>query len=525
YPGFKGTRTKANIDAGLIRIEDVSRWTSQVYRIGEFDTLADLNADSATVELVGCSVVANGAGSGLMRGEIQALFYRYRSLGGFDYVADLLIGPPSHGTQKQVRDAATALSMHGNSGAVWFLEPPPPADGSPVPETARPRPIALHWGSQSFAGPGGELDAQFALATSLGTICRELDVDIVSDQNVGLPETWGKTGHYKIGQVACSMPTNKSLKALMEANVDRVSFSDADIENIAEALARSQFVALADVPDISWKMGTTKRGKEGPNHFADMDERSQKLKATLLQYSAKESNVEPEKWTEFYMSLGHTKPGEQGLLPFRVWQLFDVMKEALDDKDVPRFVCAAGVLAHYVGDACQPLHVSQYHDGDPETGEGEGVHSAYETKMLDQHAVDLIALVNPGVSKQKLVEVDSGRSAAVEVVKLMTRSIEAIPPLDLVKVYVDNPGRGRVAAIWKAYGKLTAARMLDGARILASIWQGAWVAGGGAKLGAQGAVNKNTLRSIYGDRAFAPSVYLREMSLDDDGNLVVGDGQ
>ena len=29
------------------------------------------------------------------------------------------------------------------------------------------------------------------------------------------------------------------------------------------------------------------------------------------------------------------------------------------------FVCAAGILAHYIGDACQPLHTSQLFDGPP----------------------------------------------------------------------------------------------------------------------------------------------------------------
>ena len=29
------------------------------------------------------------------------------------------------------------------------------------------------------------------------------------------------------------------------------------------------------------------------------------------------------------------------------------------------FLCAAGCLAHYVGDACQPLHISRLHHGQP----------------------------------------------------------------------------------------------------------------------------------------------------------------
>jgi hypothetical protein len=69
-----------------------------------------------------------------------------------------------------------------------------------------------------------------------------------------------------------------------------------------------------------------------------------------------------------------------------------------------RYLAAAGILAHYVGDACQPLHATWMSDGIPDEqpdiprpGEhkdrvthqsppairGEGVHGAYETDMLN----------------------------------------------------------------------------------------------------------------------------------------------
>jgi len=31
--------------------------------------------------------------------------------------------------------------------------------------------------------------------------------------------------------------------------------------------------------------------------------------------------------------------------------------------DIEKFVWAAGIISHYVGDASQPLHVSKYHYG------------------------------------------------------------------------------------------------------------------------------------------------------------------
>ena len=70
------------------------------------------------------------------------------------------------------------------------------------------------------------------------------------------------------------------------------------------------------------------------------------------------------------------------------------MVEFVNQKDVTKFVCAAGILAHYVADACQPLHASQFHDGRPDHADEKGVHSYYETKMLDRFAVDIIGKIN-----------------------------------------------------------------------------------------------------------------------------------
>lgn len=62
--------------------------------------------------------------------------------------------------------------------------------------------------------------------------------------------------------------------------------------------------------------------------------------------------------------------------PFRVKQIFETMVDYVSQGQVTKYICAAGILAHYVGDACQPLNGSRLHDA-------QGVHSPYETKMLN----------------------------------------------------------------------------------------------------------------------------------------------
>jgi len=512
YAGFSGPRTVLNLDAALVRVADAGRWTSQVYGIGQFDQFLDLNVDSVTLDLIGCAATAFGAASGLMLGEIQGLFYRYRSIGGQDQVTDLLIGPrPVDDADTYVAEAAK-LGRPGNSGAVWFLDPPPASGG----EKPLPRPIALHWGAQSFVGEGGRAGTQYALASSLGLICRELEVDVVRGANVGLPERWGKVGHYKVGQLACTLATEASLKALLARNTDRISFEGDITKDLVNVDGTSAFVPLADVSDVVWKSGgQSVRGREGPNHFADMDQPSDDFDGkTLLELSEKPAFLDPEEWNKFYASIG-VGVAHRGLLPFRVWQLYDAMVTALGQDDLVGYVGVAGVLAHYVGDACQPLHVSMFHDGDPETGRGKGVHSAYEKTMLDSNAVALNQKVDQLVvnNHTALSKIESGHAAASAIVALMKRSITRILPTDIIDVY-ENKGH-KTAELWKAFGDLTAERIFDGARTLAAIWQGAWKKGDGpAKFGGNAIhASKSKLAQLYLDRAWVPSVYITHMKV------------
>src|SRR5262249_29686411 len=92
YDGWPGTRAFVNIDAGLIKVDDISQFTTQIYGLGELQQPLDLNPDTISTALIGAPVAAFGAASGALRGQILGLFYRYKSMGGFDYVCDFLIG-------------------------------------------------------------------------------------------------------------------------------------------------------------------------------------------------------------------------------------------------------------------------------------------------------------------------------------------------------------------------------------------------------------------------------------------------
>ena len=61
--------------------------------------------------------------------------------------------------------------------------------------------------------------------------------------------------------------------------------------------------------------------------------------------------------------------------------------------------------------------------------------------------------------------------------------------------------------MWTELGQATIDRMADGCRTLAMIWSSAWAESGKRAPAAQPA-DRDALKAIYSDAAFAPSQYL-----------------
>ncbi len=518
YPGWPGEHVYANLDAGLIRIDSVLGWTAQVYGMGEIDTLLDLSVDSFSLDLIGCPVSAFGAVSGPMAGRIVALFYRYKTVGGYEYVSDFAIGP---------RDARSAVNnFPGDSGTLWFMDPDPAAGTAPPRNAAgapRRRPFAMEWGGQVLLAPGAMHSTQLALATCLSTVCRELDVELICDWNTGHTEYWGEWGHTKIGAYACELidASYSKLAAAMTANADNIGLPDSALAKWTAKTGSDGFAPLADVADLVWR---NTRKLDESNHFADMDKPGPDGR-TLLDISAKKEDVTPENWNKYYAGIGEDR---RGALPFRVWQMFDEMVTYAAAGDELRFVTAGGLMAHYVGDAGQPLHVSQYHHGRDMTNAAQKkVHSVYETNMIGRFGKELIPLIAdasiddvaplaaPGAKA-------TGQDAAFAMTELMRRTVERLPPLDIVDLFNANAGKGQAEAMWKAFQKQTAQCMKDSAATLARIWEAAWDAGGKPNF-AGTKFDYADMEKLYRLKCFVPSYRLDQVSTGAGGKLALPD--
>jgi hypothetical protein len=449
-----------------------------------------------------------------MCGQIDGLFYRYKSKGGFEYVSDFLIGPRTSPTAGGARKSQRPLSFvthRGDSGTLWLLESMP--DDKKRRHGKPPKlellPLAMQWGAQVLDGDDTINPRAYVLATCLSTVCNLLDVDPIREWNLGQPETWGAVGHFSIAaRVAGALSGNvPKLKTLMSNHLELISHDDATIlTNEFKGLGKLDFVPLADVPDFVWKHGEQgfKRGKEGPNHFADMDQERPGDGKDLLALCKDARNISAKVWNDFYSSVKDPLTGQtitqahRGLLPFRVWQIFDEMVAFADKGWTSEFLCAAGVLTHYIGDACQPLHISYMFNGDPDRALtktvmdhgvakekkfafGDGVHGAYEDEMVNANRKKIL----DGLAKTSKVTntelITSGFEAAKLTVALMRKTFERLPPIDIVDAYVQAPHKTveRAAAMWKRFGTKTIHAMQDGTHLLAVLWESAWTQGHG----------------------------------------------
>jgi hypothetical protein len=548
FTGWPGAQTYLTLDAGLVRLDNIEDWTSQAFGIGEIGEVFDATPQSVTLDLIGCPVRAFGGTTGVAEGEIRALFFRFQSIGGFDYATDVLIAPRRPGGRP-----AKPLTRPGDSGTLWFYDPPsiqpmvPIGPPQPPPERGararRLRPIAMQWGGQRILAANGSSSA-YALGSFLSTICRELNVEVIRNWSTGHDEYWGKIGHFAIGWKACDAAGGK-VGQLMQLNQARVGFGDTKLgKGEGFRMGRGGFVPLSDVPDYVWVFG---RPNEPVQHFADIDIQDIDGGSTLLDRCVDDpANVSARVWQQYFEGFAKAGVGpEEGCLPFRVWQIWDAMVAYLrktPKPDLLRFVAAAGVLAHYVGDASQPLHCSYLHHGVPPMVKHAGrrypvprdsaafkafkktreakIHAIYEEGMLEIDSLNALKAVNAAIKSGPSLgaNVKSGHDAAVATVQLMFRAQKRLSPKKIINA--DDPSLGakaRAAKLWAnpAVRKGTVQSLADSVRLLANLWETAWKKGGGGSIPVAQlkAFGEDELEKVYRtDKKFVPARSLAEMA-------------
>lgn len=515
YPGYAGTRTDVTIDAGLLEVDNLHEWTSEFAGIRAMGPPIDLAPNTLNLELIGCPLFTLLPGGIRVEGEVHGLFYRHTTVAGVSQVTELLIGP---------RDGGSVQTRPGDSGVLWFwdhLADKSFEDDGPAANRlceGKFSPIAIQWGGHGFQLTD-QTTMEFALASGLSTVCKSLGVQVVRDWDSFESRYWGKVGHYKVAAMACTLLQSAKAKRLFQANLKRIGVDDTDISSGELPMKSDDFIPLADVADLYFR---AKRKKDDANHFADMDEAAPsgpyKGKTLLQLWKTTPSSRTPAAWTTFYDAFQPKRADKhRGALPFRIKQLYEEMVDYVQQGDVAEYVCVAGLLAHYAGDACQPLHVSYLHHGEPGDATDDAVHAAYEDKMLTKFAPDVVIEVTNRAKRVKASELfTGGEGAADAVIGLMQRTVKKLPPEKVLDTFNQSIGQGQLDKMWEELGEATIERLVDGAHTLALIWQSAWTEGGGEKVGkiAQTKLVEipvRTLKKLYQNKTFAESLWLREM--------------
>jgi hypothetical protein len=332
---------------------------------------------------------------------------------------------------------------------------------------------------------------------------------------------------------------------LMQANQAGIGFGNLKLsQGSAFRMGREDFVPLADVPDYVWigaaQQVATRRAEPG-QHFADIDIAAIDGGPSLLQACrADPTNVSPAVWRDYFKGFADAGCGpEEGALPFRVWQLFDLMVAALRKKDAKRFVAAAGVMAHYVADASQPLHSSYLHHGRlPLLAVGSGeypvargskayadfkksrearIHGIYEEGMLEIGVPQALAAIDAGLAGSAVPDdVANGWQAACATFALMSDAHNRLPPQTIIDA--DDPtldDRERAARLWRnpRVQAETIASLAASTVLLARLWASAWRRGGGNAVAAAKlrAFSEKELGALCRTASFAPALTLDEM--------------
>jgi hypothetical protein len=131
---------------------------------------------------------------------------------------------------------------------------------------------------------------------------------------------------------------------------------------------------------------------ESPKHYIDIDSYPEFVNLGSI----------PMSWDSIINGHGISFVLDNGTVPWSTITTFDSLRDCFAREDLYKAALFAADLGHYVGDAHNPLHLTQYYDG--WYSNEPGIHYRYETKMLNYYH-DLI--VYPFDSAQFIPDVQS----------------------------------------------------------------------------------------------------------------------
>jgi hypothetical protein len=177
---------------------------------------------------------------------------------------------------------------------------------------------------------------------------------------------------------------------------------------------------------------------------------------------------------------GESTLERSGTLPWTIEQVASQIQEAWRNNDCRSAETLSGYLAHYIGDASQPLHTTRYYDG---VGQDRGIHARLES-ATDASLNQLEPLARPQL---KLIRVDSVWHVAIAEIRRAHGLIPTITQADRAARVTAAPDDYRAydRALMAQEAPLIATQIADASSVLASVWLYEWKSAGSPSACAQ----------------------------------------
>lgn len=255
---------------------------------------------------------------------------------------------------------------------------------------------------------------------------------------------WGQAGH--------KLVASSGAQLTLAGN----SFWSKNAENLA---------FLSTVPDLQWKKNPT-AALEKPTHFFEVD-------AFL---SGQFRNF-PTDIVVAAKTFSPDKIKDHGTAIWRANQFYQFLVEALKAKDEIGAIQIAGVMAHYVGDLSQPLHVTVEYDG---RQKGTGIHKFFETDNIQGRHLSNVATAAQKLASQlirsKGFQQDFKGNVLQVLLNEVDRSHKGKEPVLTIDENLGRTGQGATRL-----REIAVERLADGVATYAIILSMAWKEAGSPK--------------------------------------------
>jgi hypothetical protein len=260
------------------------------------------------------------------------------------------------------------------------------------------------------------------------------------------------------------LPLIGALLALGWGTVGHLFINTRAVNNLPPAM--SVFISAGPYFGQHASDADTRKGKdptEAPKHFIDIES-----------YAAF-ANLTPN-LDSLRSIYGASNVTAIGILPWATVQTYDSLVASLRRGAIARAESIAADLGHYVGDGHQPLHVTVNYDG--QLTNNDGVHSRYETTMINTYAAQLSVTPVPAAYV-------NNRFAYIMGYLLVSNSLaDSVLRGDTGAKSVSGwNGSGTTPAaytaeLWNETRSLTLREMQGATVALADLWYSAWVDAG-----------------------------------------------